>query len=375
MTPTDTIKLDYDKVKGFVTEVGGPTSHSAIIARSLGIPAINCVDSLEHIKQGDCLAIDGEEGTCSINGSEEVIEAFTLKLYRQIENEKQTLINASIEPISQDGHLVEVVANIVTPKIVDAVNTYGGMGIGLYRSEFLFMETSKAPSEDKQFAAYKSVVVAMDGKEVVVRTLDVGGDKEIAYLNIDKEDNPFMGLRAIRYCLKNKPLFKTQIRALLRASHYGKLSIMLPMISCVEELLEAKLVIEECKNDLSRSMIPYDDKVQVGIMIELPSAAIMSDTLAKESDFFSIGTNDLIGYTMGVDRMNTNVGHLYSEHQPSVLRLIALTIENGHKHNIKVSMCGNSAANPELIPVYLGMGLDKFSVNPTEIPDVKKANQ
>lgn len=372
LTPADTVKLDLKKVAGFVTEVGGPTSHTAIIARSMDIPAVRCSGITEHVNAEDIIILDGEKGTVMINPTQNDIHRYE-KLIQEHLNEKEELkAYVDVLPTTVDGRQVSVTANIVAPNVVNQVEANGGMGIGLYRSEFLYMESSTAPDEEKQFEAYKMVAESMDGKEVVVRTLDVGGDKAIDYLGIEKEDNPFLGFRAIRYCLGNIPLFKIQIRALLRASHYGTVSIMLPMIGTLEELRQAKGIVQECKNELDSKGVPYDKKTKVGIMIEVPSAAIMSDVLAEEVDFFSIGTNDLIGYTMAADRMNNAVAYLYQEYQPSVLRLIQMTIENGHKAGIPVSMCGNSAANPLLIPVYLGMGLDKFSVNPSEILRVKK---
>lgn len=372
LTPSDTVKLDLSKVEGFVTETGGVTSHSAIIARSLNIPAVKASGAVAAVSEGDTVVIDGGSGQVLVNPVEEVLINYRAKVEEQRLEQAELEALRDEEAVTLDGHRVEVVGNIVTSSLADEVNRQGGAGIGLYRSEFLYMESDIAPDEDKQFEAYRHAAEMMKGKPVVVRTLDVGGDKEIAYLGIEKEANPFMGFRAIRYCLKNDDIFRTQIRALLRASHYGHIKIMLPMIAAVEELRQAKVIIEACKRELASENLPFNDEVPVGIMIEVPSAAVMSYQLAQEADFFSIGTNDLIGYTMAADRMNEHVAYLYSDHQPAVLELIRMTIENGHRAGITVSMCGNSAANPELIPIYLGMGLDRFSVNPSEIPKVKR---
>jgi phosphotransferase system enzyme I (PtsI) len=372
LSPADTVKLDMDKVAGIVTEHGGPTSHTAIIARSMEIPAVRFAGITEEVESEDKLIVDGNNGTVHIKPSDSLLEEYQKKQEDE-SNERQRLSQyMEVTPKTLDGHVVKVSANIVAPNVVNKVHENGGVGVGLYRSEFLYMESHKAPSEGKQFEAYKQVAEAMKGEEVVVRTLDVGGDKAIDYLKIKHEDNPFLGYRAIRYCLGNIPLFKTQIRALLRASAYGAISIMLPMIGTMEELEQSKGIIEDCKQELHKENIDFNKDIKVGIMIEVPSAAILSEALAKEVDFFSIGTNDLIGYTMAADRMNQSVSYLYQEVQPAVLNLIKMTIDNGHKAGIPVSMCGNSAANQQLIPLYLGMGLDKFSVNPSEILKVKQ---
>lgn len=372
LSPADTVKLDMEKVAGIITEHGGPTSHTAIIARSMEIPAVRCKGITESVSNGDRLIVNGNHGEVVINPDEEVLSAFILK-QKEEENHKKLLLEyKNVETVTEDGHKVTVSANIVAPNVVGKVHENGATGIGLYRSEFLYMESQTAPDEQKQFEAYRQVAEAMKGEEVVVRTLDVGGDKAIDYLDIGEEENPFLGYRAIRYCLGNIPLFKTQIRALLRASAFGRISIMLPMIGTVEELRQSKDIIHECMKELQLEGVAYDGTIKIGIMIEVPSAAVMSRELAEEVDFFSIGTNDLIGYIMAADRMNHAVSYLYQEVQPAVLKLIRMTVDNGHQAGIPVSMCGNSAANPQLIPVYLGMGLDKFSVNPSEVLQVKK---
>jgi phosphotransferase system enzyme I (PtsI) len=372
LTPSDTLKIHPESVVGFVTEVGGASSHTAIIARSLGIPAVVKANIMLHLEEKDMLIIDGSLGLLYPNPDEVTKEAYRHKI-DELENGKKDLeIYKTQKSITKDGHQVKVVGNIITPEIMPYLQDQGGEGIGLFRSEFMYMSSEEAPTEAAQFAIYKEVALGSKGQEVVIRTLDVGGDKAIDYLKIPKEENPFLGLRAIRYCLLNEAIFKTQIRALLRASYYGDIKIMLPMIGTLEELRQAKILINGCKASLKSEGIPYNEDIKVGIMIEVPSAAILSHLLAKEVDFFSIGTNDLTGYTLAVDLMNDSVAHLYSDYQPSVLSLIKQVIVNGHKEGIEVSMCGSSASNSALIPLYLGMGLDKFSVNPREILEVKK---
>jgi len=372
LSPSDTAKLDLDKVNGFMTEIGGPSSHSAIIARSLGIPAIQHAACMGGIHDNDFILLDGSEGKAWVNPEHTVITAYLRQQEEEAKEAERLKAYKDVDVITQDGEAVKVSGNIIAPEVAEQILPNGGVGVGLFRSEFLYMGRDTMPEEEEQFKAYKSVLEILKGQEVVVRTLDVGGDKEIDYLGIPKEDNPFLGFRAIRYCLNNIDVFKVQIRALLRASHYGKLKIMMPMIGTIEETRKAKEIIELCKKELDKEGTPYDTKTPIGIMIEVPSAVMMSRELAREVDFFSIGTNDLIGYTMAADRMNSQVGYLYSDMQPSVLRMIQMVIANGHAEGIEVSMCGNSAANKELIPLYLGMGLDKFSVNPPEILGVKK---
>ncbi len=372
LTPADTVKLNMSQVAAFITENGGPSSHTAIIARSMDIPALSVPDISKLLNQGELVIVDGFKGDIIIEPSLATLDAYRKKIehHQSIKDKLTQYKECQAETL--DGHRVKVTANIVAPQIAEKVMEVGADGIGLYRSEFLYMDRISPPDEEIQFQIYKEVAEMLTGKEVIVRTLDVGGDKHIDYLNIPHEDNPFLGFRAIRYCLGNTGIFKTQIRALLRASHFGKIRIMIPMIGTYEEWCQTKSIIENCKEELKGNQIPFDDNLKIGIMIEVPSAAMMSDILAKEVDFFSIGTNDLIAYTMAADRMNQKVAYLYSDTQPAVLRLIQMTIDNGHKAGIPVSMCGNSAANPDLIPVYLGMGLDKFSVNPSEVLGVKE---
>lgn len=368
LTPSDTAQLDKDKVIGFITEIGGSTSHSAIMARTLEIPAVvGAKGVIDKIKDGDFIAYDGDEGIIHVNPNENNIDTYKKKQteYMHFLNNLRKLIGQ--KSISQDGIEVELSANIGTPDDLEGVLKNDAEGIGLYRSEFLYMDKNSLPSEEEQFEAYKTVASGMNGKPVVIRTLDVGGDKEIDSLDLPKEMNPFLGYRAIRVCLEETNIFKTQLRALLRASHYGNIKIMLPMISSVKEIRSAKAILEECKKELMDEKLPFDENVEVGIMIEIPAAAIISDLLAKEVDFFSIGTNDLIQYTVAVDRMNQSISHLYTPFHPALLRLIKTVIDNGHKAGIWVGMCGEVAGNPDLIPVLLGMGLDEFSMSASSV--------
>jgi len=364
LTPSDTAQLDKSKVLGFVTEVGGKTAHSAIMARTLELPAIVGVQGLiKSLKNGDIVAFDGGTGELVTNPSEKIIEEYRLRKrnYEEFKNDLNELINS--QSISKDGHIVELAANIGSPKDVDGVIKNDGEGVGLYRTEFLYMDTDRLPSEDEQFEAYKEVAQRLNPKPVVIRTLDIGGDKELPYLILPEEMNPFLGYRAIRISLDRKDIFETQLRALLRASAYGNIKIMFPMISSIEELRDAKQVIENVKNGLRNDGIEFNENLEVGIMVEIPSVAIMSDVFAKEVDFFSIGTNDLIQYTVAVDRGNQKIAHLYNQFNPAVLRLIKTVIDNGHKEGIWVGMCGEVAGDPILIPLLLGMGLDEFSMS------------
>lgn len=376
LTPSDTAKIDKNKVLGFITEIGGTTSHSAIMARTIGIPAIVGVGHrLKEIVSGDIIALDGETGVFYNNPSDDILTVLKEKMARLTQERKDLEVLKGQETKTLDGHTVEVACNIGGVKDLVHVLENDGEGIGLFRSEFLYMDRENLPTEEEQFAAYKAVLVAMGDKPVVIRTLDVGGDKNLPYLNIPKEENPFLGFRAIRYCLKNTDVFKTQIKALLRAGVYGNLRIMMPMISGVQEVRSAKSIFEICKSELRAENIPFSETYQLGIMIEIPSAAIIADILAKEVDFFSIGTNDLIQYTVAVDRMNQDIADLYTPYHPAVLRLIYQVIQAGKKNGIWVGMCGEAAGNPTMIPLLLGMGLEEFSMNPSKVLRARKQIQ
>jgi phosphotransferase system enzyme I (PtsI) len=373
LTPSDTATMNKEKVLGFLTNIGGRTSHTAIMARSLEIPAVvGLKDITEKVNTSDFIVLNGETGEVMINPDEEEIQKYkTMK--EKYEHEKKELESLKDQPsITPDGRKVELAGNIGTPKDIDGLLKNDAEGVGLYRTEFIYMDRDSMPTEDEQFEAYKEVLESLNPKPIVIRTLDIGGDKELPYLHIDKEMNPFLGYRAIRLCLKEQEIFKTQLRALLRASIYGKLKIMFPMISSLEELLEAKKILNEVKKDLDKEGIEYSKDIEVGMMIEVPSAAIISDILAKHVDFFSIGTNDLIQYTTAVDRMNEKIHYLYNPFNPAVLRLIKMVIDNGHKEGIWVGMCGEMAGDKRMIPILLGMGLDEFSMSPISILPARK---
>lgn len=373
LTPSDTAVMDKKRVLGFLTEIGGKTSHTAIMARSLEIPAVVGVkDITQTIKNGDFIIFNGENGEVTINPDNDTIEEYK-KLKADYEKKKlelQALIGKETKTL--DGKHIELVSNIGTPKDLDTLIKNDAEGVGLYRTEFLYMESDNAPTEEEQFESYKTVVEKLNPKPVVIRTLDIGGDKKLPYLKIEEEMNPFLGYRAIRICLDKKDIFKTQLRALLRAGVYGNLKIMFPMISNLQELLNAKAVLEEVKAELDEENVTYSKNIQVGMMIEVPSAAIISDILAKHVDFFSIGTNDLIQYTCAVDRMNEKISHLYSQFNPAVLRLIKLVIDNAHKEGKWVGMCGEAAGDRKMIPILLGLGLDEFSMSSISVLTARK---
>ncbi|MCA1059376.1 phosphoenolpyruvate--protein phosphotransferase [Rossellomorea aquimaris] len=368
LTPSDTAQLNREFVKGFTTDIGGRTSHSAIMARSMEIPAVVGTKSItSSVENGDMIIVDGLNGEVHINPTPEVIEQYK-KEHARYEEQKAEWAKLVNEPtVSKDGEHVELAANIGTPKDLEGVINHGGEGVGLYRTEFLYMGRDELPSEDEQYEAYKAVLEGMDGKPVVVRTLDIGGDKELPYLNLPKEMNPFLGYRAIRLCLDEQDIFRTQLRALLKASPFGNLKIMFPMISNLQEFRDAKAILEEEKNALLENGTNVADHIEVGIMVEIPSTAVMADVFAKEVDFFSIGTNDLIQYTMAADRMNERVSYLYQPYNPAILRLVKMVIDAAHKEGKWAGMCGEMAGDEIAVPILLGLGLDEFSMSATSI--------
>ena len=373
LTTSDTAKLDFKNVSGIITEIGGTNSHTSIMARTHLIPAITKVEEATKIlKNGDYIAIDGSLGEIYLNPTQEEKEKL-LKLKEQILHEQEELEKyKGTETKTKDGYKVELVANIGTPSDVEIVQKNTAEGIGLLRSEFLYMDSENMPSEEEQFNSYKEVAEKMQGKQVIIRTLDIGGDKELKYLKLEKEANPFLGYRAIRLCLDNLNIFKTQLRALLKASNYGNIAIMFPMISSIEELRDAKKILEECKKELDNENIPYKKDIKVGIMIEIPSAALVAQGLAQECDFFSIGTNDLIQYTVAVERGNEKISKLYTKYHPAVIKLVKESIEGAHDAGIFCGMCGEAASDELYIPLLIGLGLDEFSMNANNILKSRK---
>ncbi|MEH7128870.1 phosphoenolpyruvate--protein phosphotransferase [Neobacillus drentensis] len=368
LTPSDTAQLNRQFVLGFTTNIGGRTSHSAIMARSLEIPAVvGTKTATEEINNGDLVIVDGLKGEVHINPTPELVEQYR-KVHEGYEAQKAEWAKLVNEPtVSSDNHHVELVANIGTPKDLKGVIENGGEGVGLYRTEFLYMGRDQLPTEDEQFESYKAVLEGLTGKPVVVRTLDIGGDKELPYLDLPKEMNPFLGFRAIRLCLEEQDIFRTQLRALLRASIYGNLKIMFPMIATLDEFRAAKALLEEEKQKLLAEGQKVSDEIELGIMVEIPSTAILADQFAKEVDFFSIGTNDLIQYTMAADRMNQRVSYLYQPYSPSILRLVKMVIDASHAEGKWTGMCGEMAGDETAIPLLLGLGLDEFSMSATSI--------
>ena len=373
LSTSDTAKLKLNSVAGIIIENGSENSHVSIMARTHEIPAIvGAKGALDSINNDSYIAINGATGEIFLEPTEEEIAKLE-KIQNELKDEKGSLAKfKNKKSITKDGYKTEVVANIGTPKDMDAVIENGAEGVGLFRSEFLYMDSETMPTEEEQFEAYKEVLEKAEGKRVIVRTLDIGGDKDLKYLNLEKEDNPFLGYRAIRICLREPEIFKVQLRALYRASIYGKLAIMLPMISSVDELRAAKDIINEVKEELKAEKIKFDKNVKVGIMIEIPSAAIMAEQLATECDFFSIGTNDLIQYTVAVERGNEKISDLYTKFHPAVIRLIKMAIDGAHKAKIFCGMCGEAAADERFIPLLVGLGLDEFSMNPTKILNSRK---
>lgn len=373
LSTSDTAKLKLNSVAGIIIENGSENSHVSIMARTHEIPAIvGAKGALDSINDDIYIAINGATGEIFLEPTEEEIAKLE-KIQNELKDEKGSLAKfRNKKSITKDGYKTEVVANIGTPKDMDAVIENGAEGVGLFRSEFLYMDSDTMPTEEEQFEAYKEVLEKSEGKRVIVRTLDIGGDKDLKYLNLEKEDNPFLGYRAIRICLREPEIFKVQLRALCRASNCGKLAIMLPMISSVDEIRSAKDIINEVKEELKAENIKFDKNVKVGIMIEVPSAAIMAEQLATECDFFSIGTNDLIQYTVAVERGNEKISDLYTKFHPAVIRLIKMAIDGAHKSKIFCGMCGEAASDERFIPLLVGLGLDEFSMNPTKILNSRK---
>ena len=368
LTPSDTAQLNRQYVKAFVTDIGGRTSHSAIMARSLEIPAIVGTKEVTSIaKDGDIIIVDGLSGDVFLNPSEEVIAEYRAKAEAFAAQQAEWEKLKDSKTYTKDGHQVELAANIGTPKDLEGVVHNGAEGVGLYRTEFLYMDSHEMPTEEDQFEAYKAVLEGMNGKPVVVRTMDIGGDKELPYLPLPHEMNPFLGYRAIRISLHEPAMFRTQLRALLRASVYGKLRIMFPMIATLNDFRGAKALLEEEKAKLIAEGVAVSDDIQVGIMIEIPAAAVLAHQFAKEVDFFSIGTNDLIQYTMAADRMNERVSYLYQPYNPSILTLIKHVIDSAHKEGKWAGMCGEMAGDQTAVPLLVGLGLDEFSMSASSV--------
>lgn len=368
LTPSDTAQLNRNFVKGFITDIGGRTSHSAIMARSLEIPAIVGTGTItQEVENGDILIIDGLDGNVFVNPTQETIDEYEIKAKAFADQKTEWEMLKGEASVTKDGKHFELAANIGTPKDLKGVHANGAEGVGLYRTEFLYMDSAEFPTEDEQFEAYKAVLEGMAGKPVVVRTMDIGGDKELPYLQLPHEMNPFLGYRAIRISLDQKDMFKTQLRALLRASVYGLLRIMFPMIATVQEFRSAKAILDEVKAELVAEGVEVSNDIQVGIMIEIPAAAVLAHQFAKEVDFFSIGTNDLIQYTMAADRMNEQVSYLYQPYNPSILTLIKHVIDSAHAEGKWAGMCGEMAGDQTAVPLLVGLGLDEFSMSASSI--------
>ena len=374
LTPSDTAQLNKKYTLGFCTEVGGRTSHSAIMARSLEIPAVvGTATVMASVKAGETIIMDALEGVVITDPTPEQIKEYEEKKEKFLEEKKALQVLINEKSVSTDGHEVELAGNIGGPKDVEGVVNNGGEGVGLFRTEFLYMNSElDFPTEDEQFEAYKAVLEGMNGKKVVVRTLDIGGDKKLNYFTFPEEMNPFLGYRAIRFCLDRKDVFRTQLRALIRASVYGRLCIMFPMIATIQEFCDAKAIYEEEREKLIAEGVKVADKIEVGMMVEIPAAAVLADEFAKHADFFSIGTNDLIQYSMAADRMSEKVSYLYQPLNPSILRLVKMTIDGAHKEGKWAGMCGEMAGDPNAAPLLLGLGLDEFSMSATSILNARK---
>ena len=368
LTPSMTAGIIRENISGIITEVGGRTSHSAILARALEIPAVLSIDNItKELIDGEVVIVDGTDGSVIASPGSEEVEKYR-ELKKSFDDEKKELLKLAGKPtVTADGRRVELLCNIGKPDDCALVIERDGEGVGLFRTEFLYMDSKEQPGEEQQFEAYKKAAMTLKGKPVTIRTLDVGGDKDIPYLGLEKEDNPFMGFRAVRYCIKNQDLYKTQLRALMRASAFGDIRIMIPLVTCVEEVRAVKKLVAEIASELDQNGVAYNKDIKVGVMMETPAAAVIADLLAKEADFFSIGTNDLTGYTMAADRGNANVAYLYSAYNPAVLRNIKSIIYCGRAEGIEVGMCGEAASDPLLIPLLVAFGLEEYSVNPVSV--------
>lgn len=373
LTPSMTAGIKPENIEGILTEMGGKTSHSAILARAMEIPAVLSIEGIcDIVKNGDTVVLDGTSGEALVNPEEDVVKEFEDKREQFAKDKALLKAYAGKPSVTKDGTKVELVCNIGKPEDAKKAVECDGEGIGLFRTEFLFMDRDSIPTEDEQFEAYKAVAETMKGKPVIIRTLDIGGDKDVPYLGLKKEENPFLGFRAIRFCLQRQDIYKTQLKALVKASAYGKIKIMVPLVTGVDELRQVKTMVADIMKEFDEKDVPYNKNTEIGVMMETPAACMMADALAKEAAFFSIGTNDLTGYTMAVDRGNAKVAYLYSTYNPAVLRAIKRIIECGRKEGIMVGMCGEAAADPKLIPLLLAFGLDEFSVSATSVLKTRK---
>ena len=373
LAPSDTAQLDRRTVLAYVTDLGGRTSHTAIIARSQGVPAVVGLENLvDNVDTGDTVIVDGNTGTVVVNPSPATVDTYRQEIerFRQLEEQLLTLTGYPAQTL--DGRAFTLCANIDSPAEVESAVDHGGQGVGLFRTEYYFISQDYLPTEEEQYKVYRQVAEKMEGKPVVIRTLDIGGDKIAGYLHRSPELNPFLGWRGIRFCLTRKDIFKTQLRAIYRASAHGQVKIMFPMISQVEEILRAREICEEVRADLKRERYQVADDVPLGMMVETPSAVALADHFAREVAFFSIGTNDLIQYTMAVDRGNSKIAHLYQHLHPSILRLLRITVEAARRRKVHVAVCGEMAGDPLAVPILIGLGIDEFSVSPNMIPEVKR---